>query len=199
MKVTKTTIYRLSVEKSCGCKAAREYEDARYTKPVPVDPGSVFEPCVKHGKGAIAEFAGEMLVEALDKEAETAGKATYAPLQRPVEPGDSAGVTAVAESAQAMGVTNLPSNRPKRDPTTITHVSVDRPSATRKAAAGAIAPSVPADEAGIEISTEIGVEAPEDPNLSVYMEDALGGLGGVLDTDDARLQGVPQKYLQEGE
>src|SRR5271168_34498 len=72
MKVTKTSVHRLTIEKGCGCKATREYEDVRYTKPLGE---AFFIACEKHKlKKDFAEFAGEMLIEALDKEAETAGK-----------------------------------------------------------------------------------------------------------------------------
>src|SRR5574337_1534666 len=112
MKLTKISIHRLILEKGCGCSATREYEDSRYTKPLA---DGKFTPCDKHkSQKAIVEFAGEMLLEALDKEAETVGKQAFMPV-RPAIEGDG-GVQAVgAESVQRMGV-NLPKMRERRDP-----------------------------------------------------------------------------------
>jgi hypothetical protein len=204
MKVTKTSIHRLTIEKDCGCKATREYEDQLYKKPIA---DAKFSGCEKHSRGAVAEFAGEMLIEALHKEAEQA-KLTYAPM-RQVEEGDSGGVTASGESVQALGVVGLPkrdTNKPRRDPMAITKVSVDRP--TPKTAAAFAAAGVPGEplppteviktQDGIEVSTEIGVEAPEDPRLSGLVEDTLGGLD-FLDQDDAKGQGVAQRFLDQAE
>src|ERR1035437_10559081 len=114
MKVTRTSVHRLTIEKTCGCQATREFSDPSYAKPIG---DSLFTACPKHGKGVIAEFAGEMLIEALEKEAETAGRTLYAP-QRQVAEGDNAGVQATAEaggSVQAMGMT-MPKTREKQDP-----------------------------------------------------------------------------------
>ena len=115
MKVTKTSVHRLTIQKDCGCSATREYEDIRYTKSTAE---AVFTPCEKHEKNKIiAEFAGEMLIEALNKEAETAGKTTFVSAQRQVATGDNAGVQAPgAESVQAMGIVMPPKIREKQDP-----------------------------------------------------------------------------------
>jgi hypothetical protein len=206
MKVIKTSIHRLTIEKDCGCKATREYEDQLYKKPIAE---GKFIGCEKHSRGAVAEFAGEMLIESLNKEAEAA-KLTYAPLRQEVEEGDSGGVTATGESVQRLGVTGLPerkvgTNPPRhRDPLAITKVSVDRP-APKTAAAIAAAGYDPLPQSeiiktqeGIEVSTEIGVEAPEDPNLSNFVEDTLGRLD-FLDQDDAKAQGVAQRFMNEAE
>ena len=61
MKVTKTSVHRLTIEKTCGCQATREYQDVRYAKPLAE---GVFTPCEKHEKNKlVSEFAGEMLLE----------------------------------------------------------------------------------------------------------------------------------------
>jgi hypothetical protein len=109
MKVTKTSVHRLTIEKTCGCQATREYEDVRYTKPTGE---GVFTACMKHNKGAVAEFAGEMLLEALDKEAESAGKA-------PVAAAHTETVTSLSGtsggSVTSMGAPNV-KPREKRNP-----------------------------------------------------------------------------------
>ena len=77
----------------------------------------------------------------------------------------------------------------------VTQVSVERPaSRTHTATTGNLNIASAAD--GIEFNSEIGAEAPEDPRLSTYLEDALGGMDE-LDSDDAKAQGVSQKYLQD--
>jgi hypothetical protein len=193
MKIKKTNVFRLELEKdNCPCHIAREFSDGRYTTPL-IDP--VFTPCEKHAAVAeVAEFAQEMMIEALATEALNSGKQFTTLQHRQVEVGDSAGVTASGETVQALGVTNLPNRR--RDPLAVTHMSVDRP-ASRSASLGNLKTASAAED-GIEISAEIGEEAAEDPKLSAYMEDALGGLE-FLDQDDAKLQGVPQKVLENGE
>ena len=50
MKVTKTSVHRLTIEKGCGCKATREYEDVRYTKPIN---DAEFFACEKHDKSKV--------------------------------------------------------------------------------------------------------------------------------------------------
>jgi hypothetical protein len=77
MKVTKTSVHRLTIEKGCGCKATREYEDVRYTKPINE---AEFLACDKHDKSkVVAEVIGEMLIESLEQAAETAKATTFCP------------------------------------------------------------------------------------------------------------------------
>src|SRR5271170_3431075 len=110
MKVTRTSVHRLTIEKTCGCQATREYEDVRYAKPLGE---GVFTPCEKHEKNKlVAEFAGEMLLEALDKEAETAGKTFTA--ERVATPTSLSGTS--GESVQSMGAPIMPKTREKQDP-----------------------------------------------------------------------------------
>src|SRR5271163_4811354 len=121
MKVTRTSVHRLTIEKTCGCQATREYEDIRYTKP---NGDGVFTACSKHSKGAIAEFAGEMLIEALDKEAETAGSRVQTTISREVS-------TAIAgtsgEAVTSLGAPVIPKSREKRDPLAPRVGRFDRP------------------------------------------------------------------------
>src|SRR5271157_1975065 len=116
MKVTKTSVHRLTIEKGCGCKATREYEDLRYTKALGE---AEFVACEKHDKSkVVAEVIGEMLIESLEQAAETAKQNTFVPAQRRVEEGDMGGVVATSEaggSTQAMGMVMPPKVRPKRD------------------------------------------------------------------------------------
>jgi hypothetical protein len=205
MKVTKTNVFRLTIEKACGCQATREYEDGRYTKPL-VD--GKFTPCDKHGRGAIAEFAGEMLVEALDKEAETAGKQHFSPM-REIEEGDTGGVSASGESVQRLGVSNLPKRntdgsplqrRAKRDPLSITSVSIDRSDQKlpqhSPVDTGALQVASIDTGDGITMTGDIDT-VPEDPRLTGIMADELGGLEDALDEFDMKDAGVPRSVLNQ--
>jgi hypothetical protein len=214
MKIHKTSVYRLEIEKDCGCKARGEYEDIRYTKMI--GEGAVTL-CEKHGAKSkdAREILSETMLDMLSMQAEQAGKMFVPSNYRPVAEGDQAGVMAEgAENIQAMGATNLPKLKgrtERRDPTKITQFSIDRPS-PKQAIAAAVAgggglnvvdtddvtATVLKTQEGIEISTEIGAEAPEDPRLSGLVEDTLGGLD-FLDADDAKTQGVTQRDLNAGE
>ena len=213
MKTKKTNVFRLELEKdNCTCRIAREYSDPRYTTPIS-EP--VFTACEKHAANEmIAEFAQEMMVEALANEAANAGKTYVPPNFRQVDEEGGGGIVATGESQEVITGINLPkrpqqqNNGPRRDPLSITQVQVDRPqrSTMKTAASGgdfgnlAVAQSevVKDVETGVEISTDIGVEVPEDPNLSAYLDDTMGGLGDMLDQDDAKIQGTT-KYLSQGE
>ena len=208
MKVTKTTIYRLEVERDCGCKGVKDYEDGRYQKGMS---DGVTVLCEKHSKKSedAQEILQEMILDTLTMQAEQAGKQFYAPMQRQVAEGDTGGLVATGESVQAMGAhMPKPMTGPRRDPTEVKQIAVDRPTVRTKTAGAAGnmgnlviagAGEVIEGEDGIEISNETGVEATEDENLSGYLDDALNGLSDVLDQQDAKMQGVPQKYIQEGQ
>lgn len=190
MKVIKTNVYRLEIERDCGCTASREYEDPRYLKG---KGDGVTSLCEKHASKSedAQEILREMILDNLGMQAELAGK-QYAPL-RQVGEGDNAGVVATGESVQAMGVA-MPARR--RDPLAVTKMQVDRP-ASRTASAGTGSLNVAGADDGIEFNEEIGAEAAENPSLTTHIEDALGGLE-FLDQDDAKGQGVSQQILDRG-
>lgn len=207
MKVTKSSVHRLSIEKACGCKATREYEDVRYTKPLSE---AEFAACEKHDKNkAFAEFAGEMLIESLEKEAETAGKNTFAS-GRQVEQGDTGGLVATAEaggSVQAMGV-NMPKRREPRDPLesktsrmAVPQGGQPRPSNTDPTGHLNMAQPLTDEElaeAGITMTGDIdGVAA--DPDVDAELEHGLEVMGDYLDAQDAKEQGVPLSLLRDAE
>ena len=193
MKVTKTSVHRLTVEKTCGCQATREYEDHRYAKPLG---DGQFTPCDKHrAQKAVVEFAGEMLLESLDKEAETIAKAPDVVARRPnVAEGDSGGVQATGESVQAMGMNMPPKVRSeRRGPLAIT--TRTRPADPKLAHLNTAAAEP--DDASITITGDIDTVA-KDPRLSSLIEDALGG-DPALDAQDMKDAGIPQKALQQEE
>ena len=196
MKVTKTSVHRLTIEKSCGCQATREYEDVRYTKPIGE---GVFTACQKHAKGVIAEFAGEMLIEALDKEAETAGKTAV--VLRESVPTSLSGTT--GESVQSMGAPVIPKTREKRDPLAPRTASFDRPDMRHPQnpfgnlnTAGQDLTDEEIEQAGITMTGDIdGV--PQDPSVDAALGAGLSQLEEVFDDEDARAGGVDRTLVNK--
>src|SRR5271157_765863 len=191
MKVTKTSVHRLTIEKGCGCKATREYEDMRYTKPLGSD--AEFIACEKHDKSkVVAEVIGEMLIESLEQAAETAKSTTFVPAQRQVAEGDQGGVQATSEaggSVQAMGMTMPPKVRPKRDPLAPKTASFDRPNprlpqnTNLNIAHSEQVSDEDLEEEGITITGDIS-DVPADPNVEAQIERDLRGIEGELDGDE---------------
>jgi hypothetical protein len=198
MKVTKTSVHRLTIEKTCGCQATREYEDVRYTKPVAE---GVFTACEKHEKNKlIAEFAGEMLIEALDKEAETAGKTVVASVRETATAlsGTSGG------SVTSMGAPNVPKSREKVDPLKPKTAHFDRPDPRRPSntsPTGNLNLAQHEDisdeelqEQGITMTGDIdGV--PVDPRVDQALGEGLRDLENIFDDEDAKAGGVSQKLI----
>ena len=204
MKVIKTNVYRLEIERECGCKASGEYEDPRYLK---IRGATATSLCTKHqAKSADAqEILEEMLLDALTMQAELASK-QYAPMRREVDEGDSGGVVAVGESVQAMGATNLPKRsadgsprtRPKKDPMTITQVSVDRSDQRPLTRTAATAVSATEMGDGITITGDIIDPVAEDPALSgLVVSEIEGAIEEEMDAEDMKLGGVPRSALNQ--
>jgi hypothetical protein len=185
MKVTKTTIYRLEFERSCGCKAERDYADNRYTKPYTVGTTVLCEKHLTKSPDA-QEILQEVLIDNLTMQAEMANT-QYAPL-RQVEEGDMGGVIATGENVQAMGVKNLPNRR--HDPLAVRKLNVDRP-----APRGVQNLNIATED--IEFNEEIGAEALEDPRLSGIVSNGLEALEAELDNKDMELNGIPRSALKD--
>ena len=201
MKVSKTSIHRLTIEKSCSCQACREYSDLRCSKPLGE---AIFTPCAKHAKGQIAEFAGEMLIEALDKEAETA-VAVQTPTRMPTD-GDNGGVQAISEpggTVQAMGMT-MPKIRTPRDPLENKIRTRPAPTGPRPQNTGNLNVAVQdltedeLNEAGITMTGDID-SVPADAKVDALVRESIESLGDYLDAQDAKEQGVPLSMLRKGE
>src|SRR5271156_1375224 len=197
MKVTKTSVHRLTVEKTCGCQATREYEDIRYAKPLAE---GVFTACEKHEKNKlVAEFAGEMLLEALDKEAENANKV---PVVAHRESATTLSGT-TGESMTSMGAPVMPKTREKRNPLESKNAKFDRPDAHRPSntrygnlnvAEEDISPEE-LDEEGITITGDIdGV--PQDPRVDAALGAGLQQLEDVFDAEDTKSGGVSQTLIE---
>lgn len=196
MKVTKTSVHRLTIEKTCGCHATREYEDVRYTKPLSE---GVFAACEKHEKNKlVAEFAGEMLIEALDKEAESAGKAPQ--VTHRAETATALSGT-LGENVTSMGAPNLPKTRDKRDPLAAKNARFERPDMRKPQNPHGnlnVAQEDISDEeitgAGITMDGNID-EVPEDPRATAAMQGELANLDTIFDEDDSREGGVSKKLV----
>src|SRR5208282_1046045 len=67
MKIHIGTMYRIIVEKGCGCKATQEYKDAVMKEP---DGEPTYKPCHKHKKGIVGGVIQELMVEVLENKAE---------------------------------------------------------------------------------------------------------------------------------
>jgi hypothetical protein len=193
MKVTKTSVHRLTIEKTCGCQATREYEDARYTKPI--GEGTVTA-CVKHNKGAVAEFAMEMLLEALDKEAETAGKNVVAVRESATTMSGTSG-----GSVTSMGAPNVPKSREKRDPLSPRTASFDRPNlnlpqnpfGNLNVAQGDLTDDE-INEAGITMTGDIDGVA-QDPRVDAALGEGIKLLEDVFDDEDVKAGGVDRTLI----
>jgi len=190
MKVTKTSVHRLTIEKGCGCKATREYDDVRYTKPINE---AEFAACEKHDKSkVVAEVIGEMLIESLEQAAETAKATTFVPAQRNVAEGDNGGIQATTEaggSTQAMGMV-MPKIRERRDPLATKTAAFDRPNPRlpQNTHLNVARPEQVSDEEladeGITMTGDIS-DVPADPRVEAAIAADLGQLESILDSDEA--------------
>src|SRR5208282_1925594 len=146
MKVEKTNVHRLSVERECGCLAVREYRDPQYKDAIS---DAEYVPCKKHkAKNDLQEMMQMIMVEDLEREATTTAAVTAA--ERPHHPiptatslDGSSGETvtstpinrrsvraaSLAEHllapAPASGGAPLPQNGPRRDPTQVRTINRD--------------------------------------------------------------------------
>jgi len=69
MKVEKTNVHRLSVERECGCRAVREFKDPQYKDPIAE---GIYSPCKKHkASKELSDMMGMILVEDVNREAES--------------------------------------------------------------------------------------------------------------------------------
>ena len=157
MKVEKTNVHRLKVERECGWKAVREYKDPQYKEAI--DEAS-YVPCKKHkAKEDLAEMMGMILKEDVDREAEKNAAPTYAPLRTPAatptsldgSTSDGGEVTstpitrprprvAAAPVANAGGNVPPAQNGPRRDPTQVRTINRDHSSVGRRGAIAGRAP-----------------------------------------------------------
>src|SRR5208282_4220754 len=105
MKVEKTNVHRLSVERECGCLAVREYRDPQYKDAIS---DAEYVPCKKHkAKNDLQEMMQMIMVEDLEREATTAATAVAA-AERPHHPIPTA---TSLDGSSGETVTSTPINR----------------------------------------------------------------------------------------
>jgi hypothetical protein len=157
MKVEKTVVYRVTVERECGCTAVKEFKDPQYKEAI-TEAG--YEPCKKHKANKdLVDMMGMILKEDVQREAESSARPAYAPM-RPVagQPTSLDGSTgesvtsipidrsklprAVAAPAAAGAGANVPpaTQGPRRDPTQVRTVNRDHASMGRRGASSGRAP-----------------------------------------------------------
>jgi hypothetical protein len=180
VKLSKETIYRLTLDMKCGCKAAQEFTDATYKTSVE-EVG--FIACATHSsQEQIAAIMEMMLTEGLEAEAI---KLAEAPA--PLHPTPTAFPRPQAEEGD--DPLRIPFKAPanvvagRRENPRVGPVALNRgnaPSATKQAAASAIS----ALDVAPEITAEMQMEEVEaDPRV----DDILGGLEDMFDAaEDTR-------------
>jgi hypothetical protein len=199
MKLTKSSVHRLQLNKDCGCRAIKEFEDARYTKAL--GEGTVVL-CEKHNAKAkdTKEILSEMLLETLDLQAEAAGKTAV--VQREFAPTSLSGVT--GEQITSMGAPAVPKTREKCDPLAVRTVAFERPDMHRPrntSPTGNLNLAQHEDisdeelqEQGITITGDID-SVPPDPRVDAALGDGLKELENVFDDEDAKAGGVDRKLV----
>ena len=197
MKVSKTSVHRLTIEKGCGCQATREFEDVRYTKPLGE---GVFTPCEKHEKSkAVAEVIGEILIESLESAAVEASKAPIAVAHSEVATSLS-GTT--GGSVTSMGTVNV-KPREKVDPLKPRTARFERPDLRHPQNTNfgnlnvAQHDDISEEELEAEGITMNGSidDVPEDPKATAILNRDLSQLEDMLDEDDVREGGVSQTLI----
>jgi len=194
MKVEKTNVHRLSVERECGCKATREFKDAAYKEAIDK---ATFDPCKKHKvKGDVADMMQMIMVEDVDREASTqsaaAERPAYAPMRaQPTSLDGSAGETVTstpinrrpvrAAAAPAGGGAPPPQAGPRRDPTQVRTVNRDHSSNDPRSRMAGRAPVT-----GVAVTNPAGTR-PRRSNTVQVGEVELATPGIDLDLD-----GVPE-------
>ena len=192
MKVEKTNVHRLTVERECGCKATREYSDPQYKVAIAE---AAYTPCKKHkAKEDLADMMGMIMREDVDREAQNNAAPTYAPMRvpnaQPATLDDSSGesitstpITRRPARVQAAPVANggvpAPQQGPRRDPTQVRTVNRDRSGLSRRAAVAGRAPV-----ASVTVTNPAGARRPQTVQVG-EVELATPGI-------DIDMDGVPE-------
>jgi len=202
MKVEKTHVHRLSVERECGCRAVREFKDNQYKDAIAE---AIYSPCKKHkAKPELQDMMAMIMIEDVNREAENQSVSVVhhaIPNAVPTSLDGSAGETVtsmpinrprprVAISPVAGGVAPLPANGPRRDPNQVRTLTRDHNVGRRAAVTGrtpvtGVTVSNPAagrrpntvQVGEVELETpglDIDMDGvPEDPRITRLTEDAL--------------------------
>jgi hypothetical protein len=131
MKVTNTTIHRLSVDMSCGCTMYAEFHDAQCKEPIlpptaetstPDPRVRVFIPCQTHGTDAALSMLNFIIGERLDEAIEEAQKTPVHLYELPPTTTTSSDGTITGGSVSTVAKINKPNavrSREKQDPLAI--------------------------------------------------------------------------------
>jgi hypothetical protein len=201
MKVYVGTMYRIIVERKCGCRAAQEFKDEFMKEP---DGEPTYKPCAKHQRGHMKEIIQEFMFEVLENKAEehrsqaniaiaeaNASRVTEAPVGEGATaethaPIKIAGVTKKPAVVTAAPSGNVP-NQPRPNPVVRkANLAAGSRSGLRRATVPARASEVIAakqaavPEAGPVEAGDIQMEpVEEDPRVTkILVDDPDGGLLG---------------------
>jgi len=106
MKVEKTNVHRLSVERDCGCRAVREFRDPQYKDAIAE---AIYSPCKKHKANKdLSDMMGMILVEDVNREAESLSAVPVPPTHLHPIP-----VTTSLDGSSGETVTSIPITRPR--------------------------------------------------------------------------------------
>jgi hypothetical protein len=106
MKVEKTNVHRLSVERECGCKAVREFSDPQYKEAIAE---ASYAPCKKHkAKPDLQEMMQMIMTEDVNREAENQTAAASHP-RHPIP----TATTTTLDGSSGETVTSIPISRPR--------------------------------------------------------------------------------------
>jgi hypothetical protein len=151
MKVEKTNVHRLSVERECGCRAVREFSDPQYKDAIAE---AVYSPCKKHKANKdLADMMTMIMVEDVNREAETQSAVPVhlhpIPVATTTTLDGSSGETVtsipisrprprvqIAAAGGNGGGAQAPQNGPRRDPTQVRTINRDHNVGRRAAVTG---------------------------------------------------------------
>jgi hypothetical protein len=194
MKVEKTNVHRLSVERECGCRAVREFRDQQYKDAIAE---AIYSPCKKHKANKdLTDMMGMIMVEDVNREAESqAAVPTHLhpiPVATKTTLDGSSGETVtsipiarrparvhVAPAGGGGGGAPVSQNGPRRDPTQVRTINRDHNVGRRAAVTGRTPVT------GVTVTNPAG---PRRPNTVTVGEVELETPGmDILDMD-----GVPE-------
>jgi hypothetical protein len=203
MKAYVGTMYRIIIEKKCGCRATQEFKDAVMKEP---DGEPTYKACDKHKKGQAGEIIQELMFEVLESKAEEhRSKASIEIAEQNAVRRGAAAATPVGEGAVAETRTpvRIAGTSPKPAPTAAPSGSVPNQTrplvkvreanlsggsksglrraapATRQSVVAKIAADRPVEAGDLQIDP-----VSEDPRVTaILVDDPTGGLLGAHDDE----------------
>lgn len=186
MKVYVGTMYRIIVERKCGCRAAQEFKDSAMKEP---DGDPTYKPCTKHKRGAMSEVVQEFMLEVLENKAEEHRSKTViaiaeANATRTDVPAPPVGEGSASETHVPLKVGGKVVQRPTKAGVgvrrSVQPASVADVVTSHKTAAAAITTGNSIDA---ELAGSGSPAAAEDARITKHLVDASGGLLGPDEED----------------